>query len=287
MTADDQLQYESRVRTRQATIAGVAGVCIVLATVLQLAGPHPKVDELTLALIYAHKRFPLDVIGAIVNALGYVGIALTLVFLVRISRARNPQVGTWIWIVGAIGAALAAISAIAYAALIAGKASDFVSHGNQTYQQAHQLTSGTALAVLPLIGQLAALLIAIAIVMASLQAMRVGLLTKFMGYLGIIAGVLVMFPIGAVATLIQGFWLLALGYLISGRWPNGVPPAWRTGQAEAWPTAADVREQRMRARGTGGRSGRLSAPTPAPETVGAQAPRTRATTAKRKRKKRR
>ena len=76
MTAvDDQLLYESRIRPRQAAIAGAAGLLVIVATVIQLAGAHAKVDELTLDLIMAHKRFPLDLMGAVVNAFGFVGIA--------------------------------------------------------------------------------------------------------------------------------------------------------------------------------------------------------------------
>ncbi len=85
--------------------------------------------------------------------------------------------------------------------------------------------------------------------LVALQAMRVGLLTRFMGYLGIFTGVLVLFPIGSPVPVVQGFWLLALAYLFSGRWPNGVPPSWRSGRAEKWPSSAELREQRMKASG--------------------------------------
>jgi len=69
--------------------------------------------------------------------------------------------------------------------------------------------------------------------------MRVGLLTRFMGYLGIFTGVLVLFPIGSPVPVVQGFWLLALAYLFSGRWPNGVPPAWRSGSEMSRASRAD------------------------------------------------
>src|SRR5882757_11483075 len=81
---------------------------------------------------------------------------------------------------------------------------------------------------------------------SDMNAMRVGLLTKFMGYLGMIAAGASLLLIGsAPALLIEVFWLLAVGYLLAGRWPNGDPVAWKTGQAEPWPTAAEVREQRQ------------------------------------------
>jgi hypothetical protein len=291
MTVDEQLLYESRVRVRQAAIAAVAGVLLITAAVIQVAGPHTKVDELTLDLIYAHKRFPLDLIGAIVNGAGFLGVAATLSFLFIAARGRNPALASWIRILAIIGGALAAISAVAYAIVIAMKANDFVSHGSQTYAEAHHLTSGAGLVALPLLGQLAALLLAVAYVMTALNAMRVGLLTKFMGYLGIFGGVLVMFPIGAPAPIVQGFWLLALGYLFTGRWPSGLPPAWRTGKAERWPTAAEQREQRLGSRSGGGAGRAKPTPRPAPEAVGAPsqaaAARTRSATPKRKRKKRR
>ena len=105
------------------------------------------------------------------------------------------------------------------------------------------------LAFLPLLGQFASLLLAIGFVMIALNAMRIGLLTRFMGYLGIFTGVLVLFPIGSPVPVVQGFWLITLGYLLSGRWPTGVPPAWRSGRPEPWPSSQELREQRIRAAG--------------------------------------
>ena len=82
MTVDDRLLYETRVRTRLA-VSAAAGVLLVVAAVVQLTGPHTKVDELTVDLISAHKRFPLDVIGSVINALGLFAVAATLGFLFR------------------------------------------------------------------------------------------------------------------------------------------------------------------------------------------------------------
>ena len=51
--------------------------------------------------------------------------------------------------------------------------------------------------------------------------MRVGLLTRFMGVLGIIVGVLFIIPLGSSLPIVQAFWLCALGALFLGRWPRG------------------------------------------------------------------
>jgi hypothetical protein len=287
MTVDDQLLYESRVRMRQALLAGLAGVLLVVAAVLQLSGPHTKIDELTVDLITAHKRFPIDLIGAVINGLGLCALAATLSFLIGITRARNPELRAFIRPLAVAGAVLAAISGVVYAVVIASKANDFATHGAQTYQQANHLTSSGIIVALPILGQAAALLLAVGFVLIALNAMRVGLLTRFMGYLGIFTGVLVLFPIGSPVPVVQGFWLLALGYLISGRWPTGVPPTWRSGRAEKWPSSQEIRAQRAKATG-GGRGRPQPEPKPAPETVTASSTaRTRSATSKRKRKRRR
>jgi hypothetical protein len=260
MSTEDQLLYEGRVRTRQAVIAAAAGVMLIIASVLQLSGPHTSVDELTLDLLTANKRFPLDLIVSILNGIAYLGIAWTLIFLYRATRARNPQVRTFIQYLTMVGGGLSAITGVVYAVIVAAKVHQFATTGAQTYDEATHLTSGAGLLALQLAGQLAALLIAVSFVLVCMQAMRVGLLTKFMGYLGMFAGALVLFQITQVP-VVQLFWLLALGYMISGRWPTGMPAAWLTGRAEAWPSGAQTRARRVAesdsapGRGAGARGG--------------------------------
>jgi hypothetical protein len=86
----------------------------------------------------------------------------------------------------------------------------------------------------------------LAFVLVALNAMRVGLLTRFMGVLGIMAGVFLAFPFFSVP-IVQAFWLIAVGVLFLGRWPNGAPPAWETGRAEPWPSRQDAIEGRSKA----------------------------------------
>jgi hypothetical protein len=119
--------------------------------------------------------------------------------------------------------------------------------------------------------------IALAFVLVSMHAMRVGLLTRFMGILGIIVGALMILPLDE-PQLIRTFWLVSLGLLIAGRGRKR-PPAWATGRAQPWPSQQQIREQRLAAAGHA----------PAPEAVPDEpAPAADATAApaKRKRKKR-
>ena len=94
-------------------------------------------------------------------------------------------------------------------------------------------------------------------VLIALNAMRVGLLTRFMGVLGIMAGVFLAFPFFSIP-IVQAFWLVAVGMLFLGRFPNGTPPAWETGRAEPWPTRQEMLEQQ----GKGGGSAPVKAPPP-------------------------
>ncbi len=228
----------------------LAGVLLIVASVIQLGGPHTSVDELTQDLLTANKRFPLDLIAAIINAVASIGIAWTLVFLYRATKARNAEVRPFIRWLAIVGGGLSALAGVIYAVIVAVKVHQFATTGSQTYDQATHLTSGAGLLVLQLAGQLAALIVAVSFVLVCMQAMRVGLLTKFMGYLGMFAGALVLFQITQIP-VVQLFWLVAMGYLISGRWPTGIPAAWRTGRAEVLPSGAELRAQRVAARGGG------------------------------------
>lgn len=294
MGSEETLLYESRVRLRQIVLAVVAGVLLLAASLVQLTGPHTSVSEETLSLMTFNKRIPLDLVSSVVNAIAIGAAAWTLLFLWRGARARNPdRVKAWIRWVVLVGATLDAVVGVAYAAILTVKAHQFATTGLQTYDEAQRLAGGGGLVTLQLLGFLGAFLVAIAFVLVSMQAMNQGMLTRFMGYLGMLAGALTLFQITQIP-VVQTYWLLALAYLISGRWPTGVPPAWSSGRAEPWPSSAELRNRRAAAMGArGGRGGRgrgggaKPAPVPAvePQAAGSGA-RTRATTPKRKRKRR-
>lgn len=79
------------------------------------------------------------------------------------------------------------------------------------------------------------LLLAISLFYTCLWAMRLGLLTRFWGSLGMALGIAVL--IGFVILAIV--WFLYLGLLYLGKLPNGKPPAWEAGEAVPWPTPGE------------------------------------------------
>ncbi len=286
MTTLDRVSSELRIRPRLALAAALGGVLLFAGSALQAAGPQPAVNEITVQLLVTSRRASLEIIGALVNALGLLALAGTLSFLFSATKTRRPEFSKGARIAAVAGGALAAVGGIAYGVVITIKAHEFATHGTQTYPQANSLLSSGGLTALQYVGLVGSLLLAIAFVLVALNAMRVGLLTKFLGYLGVAAAAASLFLIGsAPALLIEVFWLLSVAYLLSGRWPGGDPPAWRTGQAEPWPSAAEIREQRQRAAGRGKPASKSSAQ-PRPEPVAAASQSTRATTPKRKRKRR-
>jgi hypothetical protein len=284
MSAEAQLQYEGRVRYRQAAIAIAAGVLVMAAAIVGLIGPHAKVNELTLGLITDHKRGALDLIAGILTAFCQVAVAATLVFLFRCAKARRPEAPGFMPIVAMVGGALTAVCAIVDPIVLHSKVDQFISTGAQTYDEASRLTGGGALLALQIGTQLGSLLLAVAVVLIALQSMRVGLLPRPLGYVGIFAGALILFPV-VVIPIVQMGWLL-----LTGRWPSGVPPAWQTGNAEPWPSSSELRARRAAgAPPTRSRRGR-SAPVPAADgpVIEADSPleQTRSSTRKRKRKRR-
>lgn len=77
--------------------------------------------------------------------------------------------------------------------------------------------------------------LAFALVYTCLYAMRVGLLTRFWGSLGMAVGA------AALLLLIQFtlIWFIYFGLLAAGWLPRGRPPAWASGEAIPWPTPGE------------------------------------------------
>jgi hypothetical protein len=69
-----------------------------------------------------------------------------------------------------------------------------------------------------------------------LWAMRTGLLSRFWGSLGMVAGL--AFVMGPLST-VTAVWFVYFGMLVLGVVPGGKPPAWAAGEAIPWPTPGE------------------------------------------------
>ena len=117
-----------------------------------------------------------------------------------------------------------------------------VGHDFTNHAVDNALTKGTANVITQYLDLLAGLAVAVAMIVIMVNAMRVGLVTRWMGVLGIFTGILIFLPIGgATLEVVPAFWLVAMGILYVGKWPNGEPPAWEAGEARPWPSRAQMR----------------------------------------------
>jgi hypothetical protein len=250
MTTAATVSNEARLRPRFALVALLGGALLFASLIIQSAGPQTKVSELTVQLLVTNQRAGLEIIGAVVSGFASLALAATLAFLFTAAKARKPQMSQATKILVLAGAVLAAAGGIGYGVIITSKASEFATHGLQTYPEANALLSGGPVAVLQYVGLVGSLLLAIGFVLIALNALRVGLITKFVGYVGIGAAAASLLLIGSpIGLFVEIIWLLSMAYLLSGRWPSGDPPAWKAGEAVPWPTAAEIREQRAQQRG--------------------------------------
>ena len=307
MGTDEPLATEARQRPRAALAAALAAILILgsyfaealllndaprasilpaLGTALE-AGPVGEAPSSTTGRYeYLSDRAGRFIGIYVVRGLGFLLAGFALTILAFATRARSSQLPKIALTAPIVGAALYAIAFIVSPVGTVLAVGDFLD-GPRTVDAARDVGSRplfVAVSIIELIGRLA---FAMGLILVSLNAMRVGLLTRFMGVLGMLSGALFLIPIGGPLPVVQCFWLGALAFLLLGRWPGGDLPAWRTGRAEAWPSQQQVREERERARersagGKGGDPQPVAAAVAAPAGDGTPHPSSR----KKKRKRR-
>jgi hypothetical protein len=154
------------------------------------------------------------------------------VHLYRATKRRKPELNPVVLFVAVFGPLALAIGGLVHDLYFANAAADFTGREVQSEEVADDLsrgpvrTLGLSLIAAGTVG------LAFWFVTASLNAMRVGLLSRFMGMLGIVIGpaLLILPP----ALVVMALWTLALGALFLGFWPGGLPPAWERGEAVPW-----------------------------------------------------
>ena len=216
--------------------------------------------------------------SAIAAALGFLAMALTLLFLWRATAARRSEIPRFIRILAVAGPVTAAVGSLMAMVARSAASASFVGGEDRSVDAARDALSPAAAQA----GQLLALVgtfgLAMAIGFIALNAMRAGLLTRFLGVLGVIAGVLWIIPFDQLA-IVRSLWWMLLGIMLAST--ARLPLAWQTGRAEPWPTQQQLREAReAQKRASSGEP----APEPAEPEPATGAPH--AATSKRKRKRR-
>ncbi|MEY2517697.1 MAG: hypothetical protein QOJ89_5055 [bacterium] len=181
-------------------------------------------------LVEFHSAIDNQTIAA---ALRCVGLLLTIVvglYLYSLVRARDPEVSRLVYW-GALAGPLLIVAATVFGFFALRDVADtFVSSGPRSAERARELANGSrALNAAGAFDVLSRLAFGLWLALTSLQAMKVGLLTRFLGYWGAGAGgALVLLPVGDAMFI---GWLASIGILALGWWPGGCPAAWRSLQA--------------------------------------------------------
>lgn len=275
-TADETLADEQRRRIQAGAAAIAAGLLTmgggviaaivysdlpsvsVLGALQERLRPVAPAESLKAkqVLFYHDNSFKLIAV-AFVLALAAAAIGLALSHLYRSTKARRPELPKGAVIAAIAGAVCVAVAGITQAVGVSVDASSFADSANQTSQAARDALNSPLVIASLFLRQVGVFALGLAFVLLALNAMRVGLLTRFMGVLGIIVGVLFIVPLGSSLPIVQAFWLVALGALFLGYWPPGRPVAWSTGEAHPWPTQQEIREARLAQRAErGGADGR-------------------------------
>ncbi len=263
MAPEAQLEWEARagrpagVAAILSAVAGMGGLVYGNSTLSSGAGS----DDTDTAFLVHHHQGAL-VVTAVLEALSVLLLAGALAYLFRAAKYRYPQLQRF-----ALPALFA--GAAGYAVVLIVQQIAFIKAENHVVRKLqsnpltpnaandlvkHQLTHG-AVATTTWIQLVMGLILAAGVVLISQGARRAGLLSNFLGILGIIVGVLLFVPLFGRPPVIAYFWTIALGFLFLNRWPQGRGPAWESGEAIPWPTAAELREQQEAQRGGGGGGG--------------------------------
>ncbi|HXM86369.1 MAG TPA: hypothetical protein VN889_01925 [Solirubrobacteraceae bacterium] len=184
------------------------------------------------------------IIASVIAAIAIAVLTLVLLLLSAATRFRRP--GMWpiarpLILVG--GIALAIISIVHQAVLAIETHSFAIGHDFTSQAVDNALAKSTPNVITQYLDLLAGLAVAVGMIVIMVNAMRVGLVTRWLGVIGILSAILIFLPIGgATLEVIPSFWLVAMGILYVGKWPNGQPPAWESGEARPWPSRAQQRE---------------------------------------------
>jgi hypothetical protein len=238
MNRREILARESNGRTLAAAFA-LSALPIFIATQIVLSETGFDLTGMATETFRSfHEYQTAFMVQGLLTALLYAVMVYPLYYLFRATQARSPRVNPAMLGFVFIGPLLYALSNAILAFAQSNVASDFVTQaaaGGDIYNLLSDIQQDSTLSQIGSYLQIpAALGLVIAIFYISLNAFRVGLLTRFFGTLGMALGVaqLLVPQLGRPALMA---WLAWFGFLLLDRIPKGRPPAWDAGEAIPWP----------------------------------------------------
>ena len=259
------------------TLSGAPTVGLVQGLTPALEGDaNPAVSPRTPEVKFiSHHAFTL-VTGGVLAAAAVGILTLVLLLLADATIFRRPESFKPmrpLIMAGGIGVAVVTIAHQVVSAIETHKFAVGSDHTNSAVERA--LTTGTATALVDYLALIAGLVLAVGMIGLMINALRTGLLVRWLAFLGMFTGILIVLPIGgAELQIVPAFWMVMMGILYAGKWPNGEPPAWAAGAAIPWPSRAQTArgggagQPAAAAAGANGSSAAEPAPAPAPSGAG-------------------
>jgi len=233
----------------------------------------PRATEVKFISQHAFALLAGSVLAAIAVA------TLTLILLLLLDATRFRRSGVWVAARPLVlyGGVAVALVSIGHQVVSAIETHSFaVGHDFSNHAVDQALTKGTANVAVDYLDLFAGLALAAGMIGVMINALRVGLLPRWMAILGMFTGVLIFLPIGgAELEVVPAFWMVMMGILYVGRWPNAEPPAWAAGEARPWPSQADMRAAKRAGDGKPALASAGIDVTPAPAVPAANGPASR------------
>ena len=151
------------------------------------------------------------VLLGVMLALAALAIGIALSYLYRSVKARRPELPRAVLIALVAGTALLSVASLVQAVGSVISAAAFADSAQQTAAAARDAQASQAVLAAGLMQVVGVFAFAVSFVLLALNGMRVGLLTRFMGVLGIIVGALFIIPLGSSLPIVQAFWLVRAG----------------------------------------------------------------------------
>ncbi|MFT4036514.1 MAG: hypothetical protein QM679_13150 [Patulibacter sp.] len=251
---DEILAREARARRIAAYAALASAMLVVIAMLLEYKLAHADVPDFdasdlvqTLAAVHSGEPFPRSFLTAVgefrlqhntinlaIWALRGCSVLLLLPMaqlLIGAVRHRGGQLAGWVAPANLIGVIVVALAAfVIFGVLEPGiyrTARDAGFLPSDVWDAVRASPINTA----QIVQFAGSVLAGITLALASMQAIRVGLLSKVLGYIGVLVGLMFVFPLDQ-SNIVRAFWFGALAFTVSGRLPN-TPPGWVSGTAVA------------------------------------------------------
>jgi hypothetical protein len=258
-----QVDYENERRQRLSVPAFGGGFLYLLSAIvitstlngLPTVGPlqglapalsgeaHPPVSPRTEEVKFISRHAFALIAGSALAAIAIGILTVVLLTLLQATVFRRPQTWPGARIVTLVGGVAVALASVAHEVVYAIETHKFaVGSDHSTAAVEHALQKGSANEIVAYLSLLAGLALVVGIIVVMLGALRAGLVARWLGFLGMFSGLLILLPnTGATLQLIPAFWMVMMGMLFARRWPGGDPPAWEAGEARPWPSRAQMR----------------------------------------------